>query len=99
MRFLHAKSFHCPVYGNTFLTTLLYKTQEQLGIKITHIVEDIKPGVKRDVSRLPESTSVYPETDAIIICDIINVKKIRQKLQARTNAPIHLAEEVFGMKI
>ena len=82
------------LYGNNMLTQHLFSIKDKIGIKIDYIVENTK--ASRTVPRLPENTTEYPQTDAIIICNIRkNSNIILKRLQQRTDTPIHDIRDIL----
>lgn len=86
------------LYGNTYISHFIYNVRTSLGLNITHIVEDIDKGKNTIVPRLPVSTVDYPKTDAIIICEVFDEKRICKKLSSRISAPIYIASELLPIK-
>lgn len=77
---------------------LLISMSKALHITVLYIVENIKPGQKVKVPRLPESTIDYPECDAVIICNVDKPEMIRKKLSEFVKVPIYDISEVLLMK-
>lgn len=88
------------IYGSgaSDATLLLVGLQKQLDIKINYIVENIKPGAKFIIPRLPESTINYPKCDAVIICNVDKPYVVRKKISEFLDVPIYEITEVLSMK-
>lgn len=73
------------IYGNTEITKVLLKILEETSIKIEYIVENVTVvGYKT----IPRQTTKYSPVDIIIIADVANYDKIRDKLKNYINFPI-----------
>ena len=91
---------HCAFYGLSQITIFYIKYFEKEGITVDYLIENGKEKqYDGHILRLPRNTIDYPETDLIIIGDIINIPAIEAKLRKITRIPFSdvfkLAEKDF----
>lgn len=77
---------------------VLISMSKALNINVLYIMENIKPGQKVKIPRLPESTIDYPDCDAIIICNVDKPDMIKRKLKSFVKVPVYDISEVLMMK-
>lgn len=80
---------HCAFYGLSQVTIFYIKYFEKKGIIVDYLIENGNDKqYDGHILRLPRSTTDYPETDLIIIGDIMNIPVIESKLKEITKIPL-----------
>ncbi len=84
--------------GDSEATLFLVTMQNQLGLKISYIVENVRPGQKTVVPRLPENTIEYPKCDAVVVCSIDKSYLIKRKLKDFVKVPVYEISTILSLE-
>lgn len=86
---------HVAFYGETALAKTIFSLLQREGITVDYVVENLKKSNYCDVI-YSRNLEQFPETQHIVIVDMIYTEKIREKLQRLTKIPCCSLWELFS---
>lgn len=89
---------HCAFYGITEISSFYAEKFPDWGISVDYFVEETESLLINKVPVVKRSVPEYPDTQVMIIADIMNTDKIREKLKKGNAAyPVYDVYEIAGM--
>ena len=79
--FISNRYNHCAFYGLTEMSELFMSFFVRWGIEIDYIVEESKEKEYKGVRLIRRGAASYPETQVMIITDVVSTERIRSKLK------------------
>lgn len=87
---------HCAFYGLSELAKFFIKMFRRWVIQIDYVVEDIQTDTYEDILCIRKKEQSYPETQVMIIMDVVLKDKIKDKLtKMNLSYPVYDIYEIF----
>lgn len=87
---------HCAFYGLSELAKFFVKMFRRWVIQIDYVVEDIQTDTYEDILCIRKKEQSYPETQVMIIMDVVLKDKIKDKLtRMNLSYPVYDIYEIF----
>ncbi len=83
---------HVAFWGDYIISESLKVLLESIGVKLDYIICDWN---NHTCDKVIPRTGDYPETDAIIICDVIMPKKRAEFVGMKTDIPVYFLEDII----
>ncbi len=99
-KFFYERNYHhVAFYGFTEICKVLIHFCKEWGIEIDYIIEDINLKKYENISIIGRQVEVYPNTQIIIISDMISTQNIKDKLSKRNISYLYVdAMEILSSK-
>ncbi|MBE6848550.1 MAG: ABC transporter ATP-binding protein [Ruminococcus sp.] len=86
---------HLAVYGDNAILKTVVPLLKQAGVKLDYIVENVKKSEHCDTV-YQRSITEFPDTQLILIADMMYTEKIQEKLPSLTEIPFCTMNELFA---
>ena len=106
MRFCYKKQIRTiGLYAHNRITVYLRPILEEAGIHVRFIVENLPKSEQEKMKAFPQpftllsrSAEQYPETDAVLVADVMSPDTIAAACRKRTTAPVYTVYDLLEKK-
>lgn len=94
--FIKNRFSECAIYGASAICNMLIPVLRKWGIKINYVVENMNGKTHMKVPVVSRRLQCFPETQVMIIADVMNTEKIREKLsRGGSSFPVYDVYEII----
>ncbi len=86
---------HLALYGETLISRTLVDMMKQEGVTVDYVIENRRSSDCAE-KIYPRDLTEPPQTDLVLIMDMVHTEQIRQKLGGMTDIPCCSVEELFA---